>query len=243
MADETKKYWNKPVSTVLLAEIKPQVFRNKNTSEEGCPDQLWSRVNLTGLLRLRSFLTENYPACNAPTFSGRKNDSFPTQLLLSLHWLLWNVSLQMLPSAGPSFSSIELQTLVDANEVEEPLCWELWKWRHKWKQMIFKKHKYPQHIPAGHMSWRGFSVPYVKHLFTLVDGYVDAWEESKFCPWNYTFGNLTLLERSFKCSNVHARILWSMLQQFLPIPHTFWQGKPRSHMPSAGQRPCSQRPY
>lgn len=102
----------------------------------------------------------------------------------------------MLPSAGPSFSSIELQTLVDANEVEEPLCWELWKWRHKWKQMIFKKYEYPQHVPAGHMSWRGFSVPCVKYLFTLLDGYVDAWEESNFFHWNYTFGNLTLLERS-----------------------------------------------
>lgn len=31
------------------------------------------------------------------------------------------------PSPGPSFSSIELQTLVDAREVEEPPCWELWK--------------------------------------------------------------------------------------------------------------------
>lgn len=29
------------------------------------------------------------------------------------------------PSPGPSFSSIELQTLVDASEVEEPPCWEL----------------------------------------------------------------------------------------------------------------------
>lgn len=161
-----------------------------------CPDQLWSRVNPTALLRLRSFLTENYPACNAPTFSGRKNDSFPTQLLLSLHWLLWNVSLQMLPSAGPSFSSIELQTLVDANEVEEPLCWELWKWRHKWKQMIFKKYEYPQHVPAGHMSWRGFSIPYLKYLFTPVDGYMDSWEESRFFHWNYTFGKLKLRERS-----------------------------------------------
>lgn len=182
-----QKYWNKPVSTVLLAEIMPQVFCKKYTSEEWCPDQIWSRVNLTGLLRLRSFLTENHPACNAPTFSSRKNDSFPTQLLLSLHWLLWNVSLQMLPSAGPSFSSIELQTLVDANEVEEPLCWELWKWRHKRKQMIFKKHKYPQHIPAGQMSQRGFSVSYTKYQFTSVEGYIDAWEESKFFPLKLHF--------------------------------------------------------
>ena len=28
------------------------------------------------------------------------------------------------PSPGPSFSSIELQTLVDAREVDEPPCWE-----------------------------------------------------------------------------------------------------------------------
>lgn len=90
-------------------------------------DVVWSEPEL--LSRLTSLLTGSHPDCDAPTFSGRKDDSFPTQLLLSLHWLLWNVSLQMLPSAGPSFSSIELQTLVDANEVEEPLCWELWKWR------------------------------------------------------------------------------------------------------------------
>lgn len=146
----------------------------------------------------------------------------------------------MLPSAGPSFSSIELQTLVDANEVEEPLCWELWKWRHKWKQMILKKHKYPQHVPAGHTSWRGFSVPYVKYLLR----WMDTWMLGKSTA---SSTEITLLVTShywrdpwfIKCSNVPTRILWYMLQQFLPIPHEFWQGKPRSRMPSTGRRPCS----
>lgn len=52
--------------------------------------------------------------------------------------------------------------------------------RHKRKQMIFKEHEYLQHVPAGHMSQGGFSIPYVKHQFTLVEGYVDAWERVQF---------------------------------------------------------------
>lgn len=129
VTDETKNYWDNPASAASPAELAPGASCNKTTSEQGCPDRIRSRVNATGVLRLTSLLWESHPARDAPTFPGRKNDSFPTQLLLSPHRLLWNVSLQTLPSAGPSFSSIELQTLVDANEVEEPLCWELWKWR------------------------------------------------------------------------------------------------------------------
>lgn len=52
--------------------------------------------------------------------------------------------------------------------------------RHKWKQMIFKEHEYLQHVSAGHTSQTVFSVPYVKHQFTLVEGYAVAWEESNF---------------------------------------------------------------
>lgn len=46
--------------------------------------------------------------------------------------------------------------------------------------MIFKEHEYSQNVPAGDTSRRGFSVSYVKYQFTLMKGYVDAWEESNF---------------------------------------------------------------
>lgn len=46
--------------------------------------------------------------------------------------------------------------------------------------MIFNEHEYPQHAPAGQMSQRGFSGPYVKHHFALVEAYVDASEDSNF---------------------------------------------------------------
>jgi len=160
-----------------------------------------------------SLLTESHPARNSPTFSGRKNDSCPTQLLFSVHRLLSNVSFQMLPSAGPSFSSIELQTLVDANEVEEPLCWELWKWRdtneNRWflrsmtTRSTFLLDTRPREALAFPMSssnlvwWRG---------------YADAWEESSFStaitllvplrrwryPWPVTCSNVQ------QCFNVQS---------------------------------------
>lgn len=151
VTDERKHRWNNPASAGSPVELEhpaTETPRSRDVQIRCDPEWTWA-----ALPRLSSLRAESHPACTAPTFSGRKNDSFPTQLLLSLHRLLWNVSPRTLPSAGPSFSSIELQTLVDANEVEEPLCWELWKWRDTNENRWFLRS-----TSTHSMSQRGFGV-------------------------------------------------------------------------------------
>lgn len=80
-------------------------------------------------------------------------------------------------SPGPSFSSMELQTLVDAREVEEPPCWELCKgtettWRH-WSEGPSVQVSSPaaQEVPApttrqgpGASRTAGWSFPYLVRM-------------------------------------------------------------------------------